>query len=245
MSPRHRVTLSQTMFPETRSPSLGTISIEEGLRLAMRRVYLWMTAGLIVTAMIALVAQRLPISLMSIAILPAIIVEFIIVLALSAFVHKMSPTIALLAFLFYSALNGITLTPIFWVYTNTGIAFSFFATASMFAAMTIVGYTTRTDLTKFGSLLMMGLVGMIIASVINIFFANSILYWLVSFVGVIIFVGLTAYDTQRIKMMTAQVMAEGNSDVEGRVGVIGALRLYLDFINLFLLILRFAGGRRK
>jgi len=237
--------MSNNMFPETRSPSLGTISIEEGLRLAMRRVYLWMTAGLIVTAMIALVAQSLPVTLMSVLILPAIIVELIVVIGLSALVQRMSPTIALLAFLFYAALNGITLTPIFWVYTRTGIAFSFFATASMFAAMTIIGYTTRTDLTKFGSLLMMGLVGMILASVINLFFASSVLYWIVSFMGVLLFVGLTAYDTQRIKTMTMQVMSEGNTDVESRVGVIGALRLYLDFINLFLLILRFAGGRRK
>ncbi|MBI4631858.1 MAG: Bax inhibitor-1/YccA family protein [Chloroflexi bacterium] len=211
----------------------------------MRRVYLWMSAGLIVTAMIALVAQTLPDSLISILMIPAIILELIVVIGLSALVHRISPTLALLAFLFYSALNGITLTPIFWAYQQTSIAFSFFATASMFAAMTIVGYTTRTDLTKFGSLLMMGLVGMIIASVINIFFANKEIYWLLSFIGVIIFVGLTAYDTQRIKMMTMQAVSEGNTDVESRVGVIGALRLYLDFINLFLLILRFAGGRRK
>lgn len=237
------------MFPETQSPSLGTLSIEEGLRLAMRRVYLWMTAGLLITAMISLTiaSSKTLLLLVSSPVIffGAVILEFIVVIALSAAIHRMSSGVALMMFFLYSALNGITLSLIFLRYTGAGIAFSFLSTALMFSAMTIVGYTTRTDLTKFGSLLMMGLFGMIIASVVNIFFASSILYWLVSFVGVLVFVGLTAYDTQHIKQMTMQAIAQGDPNVEARVGIMGALRLYLDFINLFLLILRFAGGRRK
>jgi len=134
---------------------------------------------------------------------------------------------------------------IFLVYTVASIAFAFAATASMFAAMSIVGYTTKTDLTKFGSLLFMGLIGLLVASVINMFFASSVLYWIISFAGVVLFVGLTAYDTQRIKTMTEQAVLAGDVQAEGRVGVMGALRLYLDFVNLFLMILRIAGGRRK
>ncbi len=229
----------------TQSPSLGALDFAEGVRLAIRRVYLWMAVGLFVTAAVAYAASTLPRALLAVAILPTILLEFVVVLGLSALINKLSPAAASLAFFFYAALNGVTLSVIFLVYTGASIAFAFAATASMFAAMSIVGYTTKTDLTKFGSLLFMGLIGLIAASVINIFLASSALYWIISFVGVALFVGLTAYDTQRIKAMTEQAVMAGDYQLEGRVGVMGALRLYLDFVNLFLMILRIAGGRRK
>jgi len=236
------------MFPQ--SSTLGTIDIQEGVRLAMRRVYLWMTLGLFTTGVIAFVVAANSTVLNLIASNPfifygAMIGELILVFTLSAAINKLSPAIAALMFFAYAALNGVTISLIFLIYTNTGIAFSFFATASMFAAMSVVGYTTNTDLSKFGSLLMMGLIGLVVASVINIFLASSVLYWIISFVGIALFVGLTAYDTQWIKRATTQAVSVGDTQLESRVGLIGALRLYLDFINLFLMILRVAGGRRR
>ena len=210
------------MFPQ--SSSLGAIDIQEGIRLAMRRVYSWMTLGLLTTAVVAFGVAATPPLLRLIA---------------------TNPTVAMLIFFGYAALNGVTMSLIFLIYTGTGIAVSFLATASMFAAMSIVGYTTKIDLSKFGSLLMMGLIGMIVASVINWFLASSMLYWIITYFGILLFVGLTAYDTQWIKNATTQAVMQGNAQMESRIGLMGALRLYLDFINLFLLILRIAGGRRR
>lgn len=236
------------MFPQ--SPTLGTIDIQEGVRLAMRRVYLWMTLGLFTTGIIAFLVATNSTLLNLIASNPfifygALIGELILVVTLSAAIHKLSPAVAALIFFAYAALNGVTISLIFLIYTGTGIAFSFFATASMFAAMSVVGYTTHVDLSKFGSLLMMGLIGMLIASVINIFLASSVLYWIISYAGIALFVALTAYDTQWIKNATTQAVSAGDTQLESRVGLIGALRLYLDFINLFMLILRVAGGRKR
>ncbi|MEK7323689.1 MAG: Bax inhibitor-1/YccA family protein [Chloroflexota bacterium] len=236
------------MFPQ--SPSLGALDLAEGLRLAMRRVYLWMAIGLFVTAGVALAVVSseplLRLILLNRAVFFGLLIgEFVVVLTLSALVNRMSPAMAALVFFFYAALNGATMSVIFLVYTSSSIAFSFFAAGAMFAAMSIVGYTTQTDLSKFGSLLFMGLIGLIVASVINLFLASSLLYWIISYVGIALFVGLTAYDTQWIKNATARALTAGDTQLEGRVGVMGALRLYLDFINLFLMILRVAGGRRR
>jgi uncharacterized protein len=234
----------------TQSPSLGAIDVQEGVRLAIRRVYLWMTLGLFTTGVIAFLVAASPKLLNLVSTNPlifygAMIGELVLVVVLSAAIGKLSPAVAALLFFGYAALNGVTMAIIFLIYTNTGIAFSFFATASMFAAMSVVGYTTHVDLTKFGSLLMMGLIGIIVASVINIFLASSILYWVITYVGIALFVCLTAYDTQWIKNATTQAVSAGDRQMEGRVGIMGALRLYLDFINIFLLILRVAGGRRR
>lgn len=236
------------MYPQ--SPSIGAIDVQEGLRLAMRRVYLWMTVGLLTTAAIAFGVAATPPLLRLIATNPilfygALIGELILVFVFSAAVNRMPPVVAALIFFGYAALNGVTMSLIFLIYTGAGIAVSFFATASMFAAMSIVGYTTRIDLSRFGGLLMMGLIGMIIASVINWFLASSMLYWIITYLGILLFVGLTAYDTQWIKKAAAQAVMQGDAQLESRIGLMGALRLYLDFINLFLLILRIAGGRRR
>lgn len=237
------------MYPYPQSPSLGTLDLAEGLRLAMRRVYLWMALGLFVTAAVALAIATsgplLRLVLNQFVFFGVIIAEFVVVVAFSALLNRVSPAVATLLFLFYAGLNGVTMSIIFLVYTSSSIAFSFLATGAMFAAMSILGYTTQMDLSRFGSLLFMGLIGLVIASVINIFLASSVLYWIISYVGVVLFVGLTAYDTQWIKNATAQALTSGDTQLEARVGVRGALRLYLDFINLFLMILRIAGGRRR
>lgn len=231
------------MYPQT--SSYGAIDVQEGLRLAMRRVYMWMTLGLLVTAGTSVFTLFfVPAQVLSLIMIPTIIAEFVVVLGLSFLLNRISPTLAVLGFFFYAMLNGITLTVIFLAYTPGSIALSFFATASLFGAMTIVGYTTKTDLSRFGSFLFMALLGLIIASVINFFLASSVLDIIITYAGILIFVGLTAYDTQWIKQATQQAVASGDTQLEARIGVMGALRLYLDFINLFLRILRVAGRRR-
>ena len=169
----------------------------------------------------------------------ALIVELGLVVFLSARIDKLSTGMATVLFYLYSMLNGVSLTPIFLAYTGTSIATTFAITAGTFGAMTIFGYVTRQDLSKIGSYLFMALFGLILCSIVNIFLRNSMMDLLISCVGVLIFVGLTAWDIQAIKRMTA----EADSTMVGKVATMGALTLYLDFINLFLLLLRFFGSR--
>lgn len=212
----------------------------------IRRVYNWMALGLATTAITSLLTVNSP-GMMKflfgtpMVLIVLIVAELGIVIALSAAINKVSSATALLMFFAYSFLNGLTLAAIFMVYTRTSIANTFFVTAGTFGVMSVYGYTTKKDLTSWGSFLTMGLIGIIIASLVNIFFASTQIYWLITYVGVIIFVGLTAYDTQQIK-----AMATGGFDgeeMERKGAIIGALRLYLDFINLFLLLLRIFGRR--
>jgi FtsH-binding integral membrane protein len=164
--------------------------------------------------------------------------ELALVFTLSGAINRMNEATATLLFIAYSALNGVTLSVIALVYTRSSIASTFVITAGMFGAMSIYGYMTRRDLTSWGSFLFMGLIGVVIASVVNIFVASSAVSWIISGIGVIVFTGLTAYDTWKIKEMAAQ-------GTEGRKpAILGALTLYLDFINLFLMLLRFTGNRR-
>ncbi len=235
-------------------PNRSTIPvyISEGeladkLRLAMRRVYLWMTVGLLLTAGVAFVVINTPIVLLvanPIVFFGAIIAEFGLVIFLSARIARMAPSTAVGLFFIYAAVNGLTLSLIFALYTASSIVMTFVATASLFGAMTIVGYTTQRDLTRLGGFLLMALIGLIIGSVINIFFASSALYWILTYAGIAIFLGLTVYNTQRVKNMTLAAMQQGDTQLEQRVGIMGALSLYLDFVNLFLLLLRLAGRRR-
>jgi hypothetical protein len=234
------------------NPSSIPVYISEGeladkLRLAMRRVYLWMTVGLLLTAGVAFVVVNTPLLLLAanpIVFFGAIIAEFGLVIFLSARIGRMAPATAVGLFFIYAALNGLTLSFIFALYTASSIAMTFVATASLFGAMTIVGYTTQRDLTKLGGFLLMALIGLIIGSVINLFFASSALYWILTYAGIAIFLGLTVYNTQRVKNMTLAAMQQGDTQLEQRVGIMGALSLYLDFVNLFLLLLRLAGRRR-
>lgn len=210
----------------------------------MRKVYVKMFLGLLVTALtsyIVLTNQTILMTLIqSRALLIGLCVgELALVFALSMAINKLNPVVATIMFYAYAVLNGVTLTPIFLVYTMSSIALTFFVTAGVFLAMSIYGYTTKSDLTKFGTYMVMALIGLIVCSIINIFWANSVVDWIISFAGVAIFVGLTAWDTQKIKQM-AQETDEANA---GKLATIGALSLYLDFINLFLYLLRFLGNR--
>jgi len=217
------------------------------MRLAMQQVYLWMTVGLLATAGVAYFVVSTPIFGLvrnPIIFFGAIIVELVMVVALSRAIARMSPAAAVGLFFVYAALNGVTMSVIFAVYTLSSIAVTFFATACLFGAMTIIGYTTSRDLTKLGGFLLMGLIGFLIGSVINLFFASSAFYWLLTFAGIAIFIGLTAWNTQRIKNMTLAAIQQGDDLAAQRIGIIGALSLYLDFVNLFLLLLRLGGRRR-
>lgn len=210
-------------------------------------VYGWMAAGLGVTALVAwLVSQNLD-AMRTVFNGPMLIGLFVaqiaLVVVIGSAVQRVNANLATILFLLYSALNGLTLSGIFLMYAAVTIAGAFLVTAVTFGAMSLYGMVTQRDLTRLGSLLMMMLLGIIIASVVNLFFASSGLYWLVTYGGVIIFVGLTAYDTQRLKFMAAQ--SAGDGAMAARLSVVGALVLYLDFINLFLLLLRVLGDNRR
>lgn len=223
------------------APYQSEWSLSTYMSQVMRKVYVKMTLGLLVTALVSLFLWMNPNILMSLSgfLLPLIIIELGLVFVLSLAINKLNPAVATALFYAYAVLNGVTLSPIFFVYTSSSIALTFFVTSGVFLAMSIYGYTTKRDLTKLGSFLIMALIGLIICSIVNIFWANSTMDWIISFAGVIIFIGLTAWDTQKIKEM-AQETDEMNA---GKLATIGALSLYLDFINLFLYLLRFLGSR--
>jgi FtsH-binding integral membrane protein len=165
-----------------------------------------------------------------------------LVMWISARIMSMSMSTATILFIIYSAMMGVTMSSIFMLYTAESIAYVFFITAGMFLVMSVIGYVTRMDLSKVGSVLFMALIGIIIASVVNIFLESEMLYWIISYVGVVVFTGLTAYDTQKIKHMLVEY---GTADDLGhRFALLGALTLYLDFINLFLFLLRIFGNRK-
>jgi len=209
----------------------------------IRQVYAWMGAGLTITAFMALITLSSPVILNAIAgnrlvFYGLMIGELALVFTLSGAINRLSATVATLLFVAYSALNGVTLSIVALVYTANSITSTFVVTAGMFGAMSVYGYMTKRDLTSWGSFLFMGLIGVVIASIVNIFVGNSSVSWVISGIGVIVFTGLTAYDTWKIKAMAAQ-------GTEGRKpAILGALTLYLDFINLFLMLLRFTGNRR-
>lgn len=223
---------------------------KEQVQRFMTRVFGWMTMGIGLTAVIAwTVFQKFIVpgdpqviqTLSSIA-LPLFLVELGIVWFLSARVQKMNTGTAIGMFLFYAALNGVTLSFIFMAYSLGSIATTFFVTTMTFGFMFVYGWVTKKDLTSMGSLLFMALIGLIIASVVNMFLGSTFLYWVITYVGVLIFVGLIAYDAQKIKRMAA--MGHADSDIQQKNAILGALALYLDFINLFLLMLRIFGGGR-
>lgn len=213
----------------------------------MRKVYVWMTLALVLTGITAYGVASSPSLMMTIFQTPAImwgliIAELAIVIAISAAINKLSLTTATLLFVLYSVLNGATLSLIFAVYTMSSIANVFFITAGTFGVMAAYGYFTKRDLSSWGKLLLMALIGLIIATLVNVFLVKSSGFDLIlSYAGVLIFVGLTAYDTQKIKQMLAMQtdMGEGAQ----KVALLGALSLYLDFINLFLYLLRIFGRR--
>lgn len=213
----------------------------------MTKVFGWMFIALLVTGIVAMITANTPTIALVIANNPVLffgllISELILVGVLSALVQKLSAAWATFIFLLYSLLNGLTFSVIFMVFTTESIATTFFVTAGTFGIMAIYGYTTKRDLTKFGSFLFMALIGLILASVVNIFLKNSAFYWITTFAGIFIFVGLTAYDVQKIKLLN-KIGNEG-TDEDRKEAIMGALILYLDFINLFLYLLRLFGRRK-
>lgn len=213
----------------------------------IRRVFNWMGLGLVTTAVVALYTASNPtlqgyIFGNPILFFGLIIGQLGLVIALSAAINRLQASTATLLFFAYSALTGLTLSVIFLAYTQASIASTFFVTAGTFGIMSVYGYTTQRDLTSWGSFLFMGLIGIILASVVNIFLHNETIYWVVTYAGILIFVGLTAYDTQTLKQMALRGFAD--EETERKSAVMGALRLYLDFINLFLMLLRVMGNRR-
>jgi FtsH-binding integral membrane protein len=209
----------------------------------VRHVYAWMGAGLTITALMALFTLSSPVLINAIAgnrplFYGLMIGELVLVFTLSGAINRLSASVATLLFVAYSALNGVTLSILALVYTANSIASTFVVTAGMFGAMSVYGYLTKRDLTSFGSFLFMGLIGVVIASIVNIFVGSSAVSWIISGLGVIVFTGLTAYDTWKIKEMAAQ------GTTGRKPAILGALTLYLDFINLFLMLLRFTGDRR-
>ncbi|MEY3243084.1 MAG: hypothetical protein RIR11_4523 [Bacteroidota bacterium] len=210
------------------------------------KVYGWMSFALALTGLTAVLIAKTPALTQfflgnKILFYGLILGQLGLVAWLSLAIQKMSATMATSVFLGYSVLNGITMASIFVIYTASSIASTFFITAGTFAAMSVYGYTTKRDLTSMGNLLMMGLIGVIIASIVNIFMQSSMLYWITTYAGVLIFVGLIAYDTQKIKEMN--IIGNEGTDEDRKEAILGALSLYLDFINLFLYFLRIFGNR--
>ncbi len=227
-------------------PSL-TLTKENAL---LRSVYNWMMLGLLISALTAYFTVHSPMVMQlvygnSLVLIFLIIAELGMVYAISGGVRKMRASTASSLFLLFSFLNGLTLASIFIVYTAQSITTTFIVTALTFGVTSFYGYATKKDLTSWGSFLFMGLIGIIIASVVNIFVHSTALGWLITYIGVFIFVGLTAYDTQKLRQM-GQSITPAAGETYGRLSIIGALMLYLDFVNLFLLLLRiFGGGRRS
>lgn len=212
----------------------------------MRKVYVWMTLALVISGLTAYGVASSPGVLMAIAtnkilFWGLIIAEFALVFGISGALNKLSLTTATLMFILYSVINGALLSFIFVAYTMSSIASVFFITAGTFAVMAFVGYTTKTDLSSMGKILLMGLIGIIIATVVNLFLKSTGLAMIVSYVGVLIFVGLTAYDSQKIKQML--LMAEDGGETAQKLALLGSLTLYLDFINLFIHLLSILGKK--
>jgi FtsH-binding integral membrane protein len=214
----------------------------------MRKVYTWMALALVITGVTAYGVAHSPAMMQliygnSLVMWGLIIVELALVFIVSGMINRLSLTTATLLFILYSVVNGATLSVIFLGYSQSVIAKTFFITAGMFGAMSFYGYVTKQDLSSIGKILFMALIGLIIATIVNLFVRSSMFDMILSYIGVVIFVGLTAWDTQKIKQML--LMADGMDEGVQKIALMGALSLYLDFINLFLYLLRIFGGNRN
>ena len=233
------------MQDSLRTMSVDAVAAEQ--QRFMVRVYNWMTAGLAITGFMAFYVSNNE-TIMSIIfgnpIMPIVlmIAQIGLVFWLASRVMQMSVSQATGVFMLYAGLTGVTFSFIFVVYTSASIPSTFLVTAGTFGAMSLYGYTTKKDLTSWGSFLFMGLIGIIIASVVNMFMQSNMMHMIITYAGVLIFVGLTAYDTQKIKEMN--ILGNEGTDEDTKEAISGALTLYLDFINLFLMLLRLMGDRR-
>lgn len=213
-----------------------------------RSVYVWMTLALVITGFTALYVAKsytlLNLMLQNQMVFWGVLIaELGLVFYMSARINRISFTTATILFIVYSILNGVTMSMLFLIYTMSSIATTFFVTAGTFGAMALFGYATKKDLTRIGNLCIMGVIGLIIASLVNMFLHNSMMDLIISYVGVLLFVGLTAYDSQKIKQMLSGEDIEVNETTQ-KIALMGALTLYLDFINLFLYLLRILGDRK-
>ena len=231
---------------------LKNLSIDDQLAMSsafpvlMRKVYVWMTLAMVITGFTAYGVATSPgvqqaIFTNQILFWGLIIAEFALVIGVSAAINRLSLAMATLMFILYSVINGALLSSIFLIYTASSIATVFFITAGTFATMALIGYTTKTDLSSIGKYLFMALIGLVIATFVNFFIKSSGFDYILSYIGVLIFVGLTAYDSQKIKQMLLQAPDAGEG--AQKIALLGALSLYLDFINLFLYLLRIFGRR--
>lgn len=232
---------------EIKEVARGTdMPVASALPALMRKVYVWMTLALVITGFTAYAVATSPGLLMAIVgnrfvLLGLIVAELALVVGISGAINRLSLTAATLMFVLYSVINGATLSVVFLAFTMSSITSVFFITAGTFATMALVGYTTKKDLTSMGRMLFMALIGLVIATVVNMFMRNSGLDMILNYVGVLVFVGLTAYDTQKIKEQL--MMADNMGEAAQKMALVGALTLYLDFINLFLYLLRILGKR--
>lgn len=210
------------------------------------KVYAWMGIALLITGItawyVAQSQQLLEMIILNRGVFFGLMIgELALVFVISGMINKLSASAATALFVFYSFLNGLTLSVLFLAYTAASISTTFFITSLTFGAMSAYGYFTKKDLTSLGNLMFMGLIGIVIASLVNMFMHNEALYWVISYVGILVFTGLTAYDTQKIKQMGTMGL---NGEAERKGAIMGALSLYLDFINLFIMLLRVLGDRR-
>jgi len=235
---------SNNRWSASTNSTISQVGIDVGLRNYMLRVYNYMAAGLGITGVVAYVAAASGFyqSIMGTPLLWVIVLAPLgLVLLLSFRIQHMSLGAAQLTFWSYAGLVGLSLSGLFLIYTGASIAQVFFITAATFLAMSLYGYTTKSDLSRFGSFLMMGLIGIVIASLVNIFVASAAIQFAISVIGVLVFTGLTAWDTQRIKEMYWE--GDGH-EIAGKKAIMGALALYLDFINLFIMLMQLMGTRR-
>lgn len=227
--------------------TLTTDQIQKEQASFITKVYAWMCGALMVTGLVSIWTASTPALVEiiignSIIFFGLIIAEFLCVAYLAAAVEKISSQTATIILIGYAALNGLTFSALFLIYTSESIAITFFITAGTFGIMSIYGYYTKKDLTTIGNIAFMAVIGLIIASVVNIFFYNETLYWITTYVGILIFVTLTAYDTQKIKKMN--IIGNEGTEEDKKEAIMGALTLYLDFINLFLYLLRIFGQKK-
>mgnify|MGYP004654800139 FL=1 len=227
---------------------IGNYASKAAQSTLLRSVYVWMTLALVITGFVSMyVAQSY--QLISfifgnrLALWGMLIAELAVVFYLSARINSISFTKATVMFIIYSILNGATLASIFLVYTMSSIASTFFVAAGTFGVMALYGYITKSDLTRIGNICLMALIGLIIATLVSMFWQNSMLQMIITYVGVILFVGLTAYDSQKIKRLLTADGIEVTEETQ-KIALLGALTLYLDFINLFLYLLRLLGDRK-
>ena len=231
----------------TQAEKLTLDQVQAETQRFMVKVYGWMCVALIVTGAVAMYTSTSETLInfvfgSRLTFFGIIIVQFAAVAILAGMVNKMSSATATLIFIGYSMLTGLTLSGIFFVYTSESIASTFYITAGTFGIMSLYGYTTKSDLSRWGNLLFMGLLGLIIASIVNFFMKSTMLYWITTYIGILIFVGLTAYDTQKIK--NTNIIGNEGTEEDQKEAIVGALILYLDFINLFLYLLRIFGKRK-